>query len=710
MPFQLEPTLALVRADACRVLIADAVGLGKTVQAGLVVAETLARRPDARTLVIAPASLREQWQEELARRFRIGADLFDAAGIARVASQLPADVNPWSTRPVVIASIDFVKRPEIARALETLTWDLVIFDEAHHLTGRSDRALIAGAIASRARVLVLLTATPHSGDDVAFHRLCRLGRLNDTSPLLVFRRTRHDVGLPHARRDTLLRIRPTAAEADMHAALVAYTRLVWTRSGDRGGTGAQLAMSVLARRACSSATSLARSLERRLTLLADDTSRPDAQGELPFMATALDDAEPGAVLGAPGLADANEERRHLRRLLLLAQRASAAESKRSALKRFIRRVGEPVVVFTEYRDTLRELAATLSDIDAVELHGGLTAHERGHALARFTEGDARVLLATDTASEGLNLHHRCRTVVNLELPWTPLRLEQRAGRVDRIGQSRTVHIVRFVGTGTVEETTLVRLMSRLARIDEAMHVVSRAPDERRVAESILGDRPIADQEIAPAIGTPGTSTVDLRHEAEEEARRIADVRALLDPDPQTPTETRGVVARLHRRRGRSSQRCIWAFRITVSAASGHIVLEPLVLLTAEVPGLSVPGLSGRRDARPYLAHDHPAVTGVLRTAQKALLAELRDALRRPLALGSDRERELMTHLRDRRARLSASLLQGSLFDRRHERLALSQAALLDDALARCARRAEELETLTDVDVECCRLVFAAVVE
>ena len=177
MSFQLEPVLALVRGEGCRFLIADAVGLGKTVQAGLMIAETLARRPEGRTLVVTPAALREQWREEIESRFGLGADILDAAGIARLTSQLPAGINPWSVRQVVITSIDYIKRPEVMRSIEALIWDLVVFDEAHNLAGRSDRSAAAGAIGNRARALVLLTATPHSGDDQAFDRLVRLGHL-----------------------------------------------------------------------------------------------------------------------------------------------------------------------------------------------------------------------------------------------------------------------------------------------------------------------------------------------------------------------------------------------------------------------------------------------------------------------------------------------------------------------------------------------------
>ena len=705
MSFQLEPVLALVRGEGCRFLIADAVGLGKTVQAGLMIAETLARKPEGRTLVVTPAALREQWREEIDSRFGLGADILDAAGIARLTSQLPAGINPWSVRPVVITSIDYIKRPEVMRSVEALIWDLVVFDEAHNLAGRSDRSAAAGAIGNRARALVLLTATPHSGDDQAFDRLVRLGRLGHVDHLLVFRRTRLDVGLPHSRRDTLLRVRPTIAEVEMHRALMAYAKLVWNRSSDAAGAGAQLAMSVLARRACSSSASLVRSVERRLELLGP-SSMPHLQPGLPFVDEVNDD-EPAVSLRSPGLPDAREEQSHLLRLLDLARDAAAAESKLAALRRLISRVNEPVIVFTEYRDTLREISATLSGIETVQLHGGLTARERNDVLRRFTDGTVRVLLATDAASEGLNLHQRCRLVINLELPWTPLRLEQRAGRVDRIGQSHTVHVVRFAAKGTCEETTVVRLERRIARIQNAMQLTSAIPNERRVAESILGDAPIP--HVEPAAGTRpvGLSTIDLRHEAEQEAARIDTARALLDANLSAPTDSRAIIANLRGSRARPAPRCVWVFGATVSSGSGEVVCEPLVVLTAELRH-AVGRL--RRDIRRCLTADAPSFVQVLSIAQHRILLELRDTLRRPVALWTCREQDLMAELHDCRARLSAGLMQRSLFDNRRQRLTASQSALLDEALLQSGRRLLDLEALRAVEIESCRLTFAAVIE
>ena len=158
------------------------------------------------------------------------------------------------------------------------------------------------------------------------------------------------------------------------------------------------------------------------------------------------------------------------------------------LRRLLRRVRESAVVFTEYRDTLLHISRAL-DMPCVVLHGGLTARERAAALAAFVNEPRTVLLATDAAGEGLNLHQGCRLVVNVELPWNPMRLEQRIGRVDRIGQRRTVHAFHLIATGTGEPRILRRLTRRIATAQAEIG----APDpvgideELAIARLVIGE-------------------------------------------------------------------------------------------------------------------------------------------------------------------------------------------------------------------------------
>ena len=175
LPHQLEPAMAIVRGLATRVLLADEVGLGKTIQAGLIAAELLARGAIERVLVLAPPGLCDQWLQELAERFAIDAVTADGRFLRRLARELPIGVNPWQTLHTAVASIDYVKRPEVFPAATARPWDVVIVDEAHACAGDSDRRTAVHALASRASYVLLLSATPHNGDRESFASLCAIG-------------------------------------------------------------------------------------------------------------------------------------------------------------------------------------------------------------------------------------------------------------------------------------------------------------------------------------------------------------------------------------------------------------------------------------------------------------------------------------------------------------------------------------------------------
>jgi ERCC4-related helicase len=668
MAFQLEPALAVTHGIASRILIADEVGLGKTIQAALIIAEILERARHGRVLVVSPASLREQWQGELHHRFRIDAWLADSASLARLGAAW-GTANPWSGRPVTITSIDFIKRPEVMRSLEALVWDAVVFDEAHGLAGLSDRAAAAGALARRARTVVMLTATPHSGDQRAFASLCGIGDLAHSFPLLTFRRTRRDVGLAVSRRTMSLRVRPTLAEREMHRALAAYADKVRTQRG-AGTDAAHLAMMVLTRRACSSAASLARSVERRLDLLDGDGSSDITQLMLPMFEHSADE-EPGAELSAPGLDDRHEERRRLERILLLAHRAQTAESKIVTLTRLLRRTHEPAIVFTEYRDTLMRLADALHVFAPLTLHGGLNATERRDAVRAFTNGAARLLLATDAASEGLNLQRRCRLVVNLELPWTPVRLEQRIGRVERIGQSRRVHALHLVAAGTREESYVTNLVLRSDMAADALEQLRQTSPEIQ----------------------------HMRGMAHAETVRLEQLRKLMNPHRDLVPETRPLVT-LRRRRS-DGHGILWAFCLGFTDATNH-VLWRTVLAARTV---------AHHNSRACLTSIDAAadvVASRLDGERKAALASLVSSLRPFSEMASRREHAIADALEHERARLSARLLQRSLFDRRVERTYAAQSAVIDQALTRCRTRLDELAAATQIAPEPGRLAFVLI--
>ena len=460
LPYQLEPAIALIRGHGCRLLLADDVGLGKTIQAGIAIAELRARGAADRVLIVTPAGLRDQWAEELWQRFDINADLVDVRGVARRVSALPYGVNPWTTWPIAIASIDYVKRAEVLPAVAACAWDAIVVDEAHGLAGDSDRHEAVAALAARAAYVILLTATPHNGDARAFRSLCAIGGRGDR--LLVFRRTRDAIHPGARRRVHRLLVQPSDHERRMHALLVEFSRAVRAERGE-GHRDMWLALAVLHKRAYSSARALQQTIARRLAAM-EPESDVAAQLALPLDALGESDATDEAPRWQPiiSLRDRARERSLLTALAAAAEAAAGRETKLSALSRLLKRVAEPVIVFTEFRDTLARVARAI-DRPAGVLHGGLSRQERAAALRAFAEGEPAILLATDAAGEGLNLQRSCRTVINLELPWNPMRLEQRIGRVDRIGQHRPVHVFHLIAAGSGEHRLLGELQGRIVR-------------------------------------------------------------------------------------------------------------------------------------------------------------------------------------------------------------------------------------------------------
>ena len=717
LPFQLEPVLAIVRGLAARVLIADEVGLGKTIQAGLIISELIERQPDARVLVVTPAGLREQWQTELRQRFARESTLLDSASVAQRAAEWNG--NPWSVPGIVLTSLDYVKRPEVVRALEALIWDVVVFDEAHGLAGRSDRATAAALLGRRARTLVLLTATPHSGDDEAFTRLTSLGDFatrppsrhaaaGSAFPLMVFRRTRGDIGMSSARRTLSLRVRQSTDELEMHAALLAYARVVW-RETRVTTPSARLAMTMLTRRACSSAWSLARSLETRLRLLGGGDQPDLLQMALPFADPAADDDAPGAELSSPGLSDRDEERRWLEHVLRLARLAEPAESKVRALRRLLRRAREPAIVFTEYRDTLRSVAQHIDDFSPAQLHGGMTAGERHDVLRRFVSGEVKLLLATDAASEGLNLHQRCRLVINLELPWTPVRLEQRIGRVERLGQQRRVHAVHLLAANTCEEESVAVLLARMRRVAGVLGGMRASACEEEIASATIGDDSRSGLEVplrdaAEQAGPPLPSGVvigDLRSVASDEATRLEHVRRLVSLGEAESVESRPVVTVFTGSRHRFVND--WAYQLIFEDSE----LQPFwttVIGIREGRRLLDPSYDAIKRGVQSLSS---AVAPALIPTLHRLLVRFHAALNQSRSLAAARERAIADGVRQQRARLATSLVQPGLFDRRAERAAAAQHATLEEALDRCRQRLAEVDRRPTVSVDR-RLVFGIV--
>jgi superfamily II DNA or RNA helicase len=655
LAYQLEPALAIVRGEALRVLLADEVGLGKTIQAGLVLSELRAAGGFTRALVLTPAGLREQWSRELRERFGIETALMDAGALASLGRSLPPWVNPWTLPGVALASIDLLKRGELLPQIEHVTWDLVIVDEAHHATRGTDRHAAAALACSRARSVVLITATPHSGDAAAFRDLCELGALEgDASPLRVFRRSRQQIAIgTRPRRVRFVRVPSSVAEGFMRAKLDAYTSRVWREAEPPGA--ARLAMIVLRKRALSGPVPLARSLARRLdALTASPTEPASVQLHLDFGDTLggeliADDGEPAEVLGAPGLADNAAESKWLAAVLEAARAAVPEDSKAAAIARAIRRAREPVIVFTEYRDTLDDLHRRLHGrVLLAVLHGGMLPAERAAALSAFTSGRVRLLLATDAAAEGLNLQDRCRWVIHYEVPWNPARVEQRNGRVDRLGQRCRVHAWHLVAAETEEE----RILAALARRSDA--AARELAAETAVARCVFEGAPV------PAF-EPEIHAAREPSAAAGEAERLEALRRLrhrLDDAGRPAGATvkrRGTFAWLR------AGELLAVFRAEVLDGSGHRVATLAAGFRSRDLGTARVAAERYFHARANTAAEVSADAAVRHAARA-------EQIDRALAAGT------------------RPALQGSLFDRR-------ALAVADHRDAEVARAREELKPL-----------------
>ena len=689
LPFQLEPALAFRRHAHTRVLVADDVGLGKTIQAGLVLAEVALDHSDLRALVLSPAGLREQWRAELQHRFGLATLLCDSRWLQEKTRDLPADQNPWGLPGIHVTSFDLVKRPEVLRSLEDVTWDIVVVDEAHACTAATARLAAANAVACRARRVLLLTATPPDGDPLQMAALRGIGSIGDGDALVEFRRRRADVSLDAApRRSVLLPVRLSAPERRMHRLLDRYTARVWREADARDDRRARLAALVLRKRALSSARSLAASVRRRLELLDSAKADGDAPAQLwlPLLdEDALDDEAPDGVMGAAGLANAAEERDLLKRIHDAAERAAAGESKLRFLLRFLRRAREPVIVFTEYRDTLAHLerAVAAGGHSALVLHGALTPRERDETQRRFNDAGG-VLLATDAASEGLNLHHRCRTVVHFELPWTLSRLEQRTGRVDRLGQRRRVHEVLLVARHTAERFVLAPLVRRA-------HLARRAGARQSglieaLTESAVGEAVFDGRAPMEGMASDPLPSVDLRAEAGAEADRLAFQRRV----GGRPRSRHGVLVC----RARLSNLLIIVVAVRLEDLAGRVVHSSIVPLVLEC----------RPARRPRSHREWKALANELTAAHRGAwqphaLAAVEDSLH----LAATRHHAVLAALAGRDAAMerqsstARALVQAGLFDNRHARRAEQRrqaATLLEDEAEGRARAMRDGRTVS----------------
>jgi SNF2 family DNA or RNA helicase len=483
LDYQIETVTKVLRGLRGRALLADEVGLGKTVEASLLIKEMLLRGMATRVLVLVPSALVGQWAEELRSKFQVEVRTTDDPGFRTQGAE-----KAWGAPGVVVASIHLAKHERNAAAVAAVAWDLVAVDEAHHVKNRATAGwkLINQL---KSRHLLLLTATPVETDLEELYNLITLlkpGQLSTPAdfkkryvsskdPLaprnrdqlrellseVMIRNTRARAGLSIAlppRYAQTVVVEPSAEEQALYQGIVEAVR---STTQTPASAGLRRTLRFLLEAAGSGPQAVLDSLERA-------AARSPAEAE-----AGADADEPPAGLGPK----AQKE------LVKLARAAAAAPSRKvQRLQELLAAMPGKAVVFSRFRATLDHLAASLQQkgVSFAAFHGGMSGPDKDAAVQRFREG-ARVLLATEVGGEGRNLQF-ANVLVNFDLPWNPMKIEQRIGRVHRIGQTQEVHIYSLCGAKTAEERILDVLDRRIHLfelvIGEVDLILGRAMDEQ----------------------------------------------------------------------------------------------------------------------------------------------------------------------------------------------------------------------------------------
>ncbi len=447
VPYQLEPANIALQQPRQRILIADAVGLGKTIECGVLLTELIKRGRARRILVVTVKSMLEQFQKELWSRFSIPLVRLDSVAIRRIRRHIPTNQNPFHYYDKSIVSIDTIKQAgDYRRFLQDARWDVIIIDEAHNVAQRSSnsqRESLARTLANRADSLIMLSATPHDGKKESFASLMNLldptaiANPSDYGPEdiegLYIRRFKKDISkqiskaFPERSAGSKLAT-PTRTEQAVFASLAALELHIDREGTQRRGAGAAMLVKTLLGKAFSSSPAACSSvLDTRIKNLSK--SQPNSP-DIPVL-------------------------RHLKTQVDAVTPADF--SKYQLLVQLLRKGGElnwsratddRLVIFTESIPTLNFLATHLpADIGLkpdqyVTMTGAMPDVRQMEIVDDF--GNAakplRLLICSDVASEGINLHHQAHRMIHFDIPWSLLTFQQRNGRIDRYGQTQKPEI------------------------------------------------------------------------------------------------------------------------------------------------------------------------------------------------------------------------------------------------------------------------------
>lgn len=620
--FQLVPLARAMRMPRVSLLLADDVGLGKTVEAGLILAELVRKRRIRRVLIITPASLRTQWQQEMEEKFSLGFDIVDKAATHRLQKEMGLDANPWRALPRIITSYHYLRQPDVleqfianCRSTQTqqgaqLPWDLLIVDEAHNLMPSnfgedSDLAEMLRLLTPWFEHRLFLTATPHNG-----HTRCFSGLLEQLDPVrftrtpaftekeramigdVLIRRLKSeintqdkDAGRPPRFATRNLKPMPLymmRAEKDLAVAVRAFCAALKRQilAAPEVRSVLNFAIEVLRKRLLSSPVTFADSWLRFKVGLAaqDQIQASEVLAARRAVEEDIDDDQEresrnlhaAHVVGAwihPYLGQLTQEVAAIDTALQALKltelpvtvKVPAVDARFDRLKELISErlrnadawnPEERLIIFTEYKTTLDYLVQRLEreyggDTGAiVQLYGGMSDDERERIKLAFNDpgSPVQILVATDAASEGLNLQHTARFLVHYEIPWNPSRLEQRNGRIDRHGQARDVTIFHFASDDDADLAFVARVLEKVNDIREDLGSVGELFDaafQRRMMElnddqDVLAD---LDREIGARQHATDDARVVTAERGIEERARLERLLTDLDLTPQTLQDT-----------------------------------------------------------------------------------------------------------------------------------------------------------------------------
>ncbi|MFH8681263.1 DISARM system SNF2-like helicase DrmD [Streptomyces lydicus] len=609
--YQLEPVARALAMPRVNLLIADDVGLGKTIEAGLVVQELLLRHRARRVLVVCPAPLTLKWREEMAEKFGLDFVALDAPALRELRRTHGLEANPFTVHPRVIISLPWLRTPRVQRLLdEVLTpetrhpgfFDLLIVDEAHHCAPPAPargRGYAVDSLQTRAvrrlgehsQHRLFLSATPHNGYSESWQALLAMldpqrftrGVPPDEDMLrqVMIRRLKSKVLAADgqrvfpARTHRVVEVEYTESERQIHSLLETYAGRRRRSPGQVAVRANDLVTLLLKKRLFSSPAAFARTLAAHAASV-NKPGNGTATAELPTWldealgwddeiedmpeehanvsteavesngVDSLDDHVHDLVSRAAGVgagADPQDADLLEEMLAWVDRHGEHSDSKANALFTELEKICRPdgewnlerVIVFTEYRDTQRWLAELLAARGLGGerlglLYGGMDPARREHLKAAFQADPARdrvrILLATDTASEGIDLQRHCHRVIHYDIPFNPNRLEQRIGRVDRRGQRHEVEGVHFVGAGWQQAKANsyeadLEFLSRVAVkvATERKDLGSVNPVLAHAVESRMLGRPVL---VDPLAVVPSTSAIALKGEQDlrEQARKL----------------------------------------------------------------------------------------------------------------------------------------------------------------------------------------------